>query len=847
MKIPTTISFILCSFFLHAQPWLYEQYKESGKTDQELTVQDHIRAFDLYWASRIPEKGKGFMAFSRWKEFAEIRSLDYNRIPSEIYFSELMKDRQYKSVAGNWTYIGANETPLDINTGERSGSGRVNAIEFHPTNNNIIYIGAPAGGLWKSTNGGVTWQTTTDQLGSIGVSDVVLHPQNPEIVYIATGDADASDTYSIGLLKSPDGGNTWETTGYNPALTSSITISRILINQFHPDTILLATSSGMRLSANGGTSFSIVKSGNFRDMKYKPGNPSVVYASTYNYYGGATVYKSENGGKNWTAISPPAEEMDSVSRISIGVSAANPNVIYLLTVRADQNSFYALYRSDDQGATWTRKFHHSQKNLLGYEANGSDDGGQGWYDLTITVSPANANTVVVGGVNLWRSYTGGTTFNLIGHWWGDWAQYVHADQHIAKFQPGTNNLFAGNDGGLYKSTNDGNSWADLSDGLHIMQIYRINVAAHGSDMVILGTQDNGTMTKLDWLWNYVLGGDGMDCMIDQSEPGTMFAEYYYGSLYRTVNGGYSWDYIKPSQAADGAWITPLAMAPNNSNVIYAGYEDVYRSSNQGNSWSRISTDIFEGDLIKYLALAPSDPSVIIAGRQDKLMRTTNNGTSWTSIYNGIFSGQISWVTISPENPNKIWVSCSGYIASRKVFYSADGGITWTGKAAGMPNVPVNCLVVEPGSPDRIYAGTDLGVYVTDTLLSSWIPFKNGMPNTIVNELEISHNELIAATYGRGLWKSDLLTEYPQNVNPVFSTLPCRIFPNPASETVSISLPVDGQSLKSLRLSSPDGKLICSESFSGNLYQLNISHIKPGLYILNIECEGKRHVSKLKIM
>lgn len=845
MKITALILLLIASMALHAQPWLYEYYKGSGRND--LTVQEQIHAFDLYWKDRQPEKGKGFMAFGRWKEFAEIRSLEHNRIPSEIYFSELMKDRNIKSVAGNWSYIGANETPLELNSGGRSGSGRINAIEFHPTNPNIIYIGAPAGGLWKSTNGGATWQTTTDQLGSIGVSDIVLHPQNPDIVYIATGDADASDTYSIGLLKSSDAGATWETTGYNPAVTSSQTISRILINQYHPDTILLATSAGLRLSANGGTSFSLVKGGNFRDMKFKPGNPSVVYATTYNYYGGAKVYKSENGGKNWAEIGPPAEEMDSVSRITIGVSAASPNVIYLLTVRADQNSFYALYRSDDQGATWTLKYHHTQKNLLGYESDGSDDGGQGWYDLTLAVSPANANTIVVGGVNLWRSYTGGSTFNLIGHWWGDWAAYVHADQHIARFQPGTNYLFAGNDGGFYKSVNDGNSWTDLSDGLHIMQIYRINVAGHGSDMVILGTQDNGSMMKLDWLWNNVLGGDGMDCMIDQSEPGTMYGEYYYGSLYRTVNGGYSWDFIKPSQAQDGAWVTPLAMHPTNFNTIYAGYEDVYRSTNQGNTWSRISTDIFSGELVKILAVAPSNPAVIIAGRQDNLMRTTNSGTSWTSIYNSIFNGQISWVAISPTNPEKIWVSCSGYSSSRKVYFSSDGGLTWTGKAAGLPNVPVNCLVVEPGSPDRVYAGTDLGVYVTDTLLSSWIPFKNGLPNTIVNELEISHNELIAATYGRGLWKSDLLTEYPQTINATSATLPCKIYPNPSSDIVNISVPVAGSGTCSYQLTSPDGKTIVNGSFTGTLFPLDISSLSPGLYVLKVECEGKRHISKLKVM
>ncbi len=847
MKYAFIICLILTYITAESQPWLFESYRQSSNPDIELTISEKISAFDNYWKNRQVEKGKGFMAFSRWKDFVEIRSAGMDKLPSDIFFTEWQKQLKDKSVSGSWSYIGADETPLQIASGERSGSGRINAIEFHPTDQNIIYIGAPAGGLWKTTNGGVTWETATDRLPSIGISDIAINPHNPDEIFIATGDADASDTYTCGLLKSADAGQTWQTTGYNPLIASNQNLNKVIINPINPDSILIATNSSIRLSVNGGDNFSIMKTGNFRDIKYKPGNPSVVYASSYLYYGSAKVWRSEDGGVNWTDISPPAEEMDSVSRIAIGVTSINPEIVYLLTAKASDNGFYALYRSSDGGNTWVNKFNYTNKNLLGWESDGSDNGGQGWYDLGLAVSPLSENIVIVGGVNLWRSTNGGTSFNIIGHWYGDMTHYVHADQHITKYQPGSNYLFAGNDGGLYKSQFDGDEWLDLSDGLHIMQIYRIGVALFGSDMIVSGTQDNGTMLKMDYLWNNILGGDGMDCMIDFSEPGTFYGEYYYGNLYRTYNTGYSWDPIKPQQAQDGSWITPLAMDPTNSNTIYAGYEDVYISTDQGYSWSPISSNLLDSATINILEIAPSDHDIIVAGIRDKLMKTTDGGSTWTDIYTAAFNDQLASVCFSPTDPDKMWASISGYVASKKVYYSDDGGLTWTGFATGLPNVPVNCLAYEPSSPDRIYAGTDLGVYVKDTVLSSWIPFYSGLPNTVVNDLVISQNQIIAATYGRGLWVSDLLTEYPQNADLNSFALICKAYPIPANDHISVSLPLSANEKFTLSLSSPDGKIIINEKFTGSNYRLEIPEISNGIYILSVEGEKGRYVTKIQII
>jgi hypothetical protein len=256
--------------------------------------------------------------------------------------------------------------------------------------------------------------------------------------------------------------------------------------------------------------------------------------------------------------------------------------------------------------------------------------------------------------------------------------------------------------------------------------------------------------------------------------------------------------------------------------------------------------LLDGDKLTILEISKSNPNTIVAGSRDKLYMTSNGGGSWSSIYNSIFSGMVTNVCISPTNASKIWVTLSGYTITKKVFYSEDAGATWSNLSDGLPNVPANCIVYEPATPDRIYVGTDLGVYVIDTLLTEWIPFNSGMPNTVVNDLAVSHGKLIAATFGRGLWISDLLTEYPQGVAIVNNVLDCKVYPNPASDVLNVNIPSGSNESFSLTILKADGRQVLSNNFEGTSTTVNLKSLNPGIYFVKITSVNSVSVKTINI-
>ncbi|MBN2680895.1 MAG: PKD domain-containing protein [Bacteroidales bacterium] len=764
-----TLSLILCfSLLSNSQPWMKNI---STENPDFYTIQ---AAFNKYWEGKTIEKGKGWKQFKRWEYFMEPRVYPSGYLQPEILWKEYLKEKKKnasKDVIANWTALGPFNTPTDINWGGRRGNGRVNCVSFHPTNPNIFYVGSPSGGLWKTTNGGASWITTTDELASMGVSDIAIDPVNPDIIYIATGDGDASDTYTIGILKSFDGGLTWNPTGLSYNASSFKIIRRLIIHPTNPNILIAASNSGVMKTVDGGDSWTTSVIGHFKDVEFKPGDPSVIYASKYS---SSQVYKSTDGGDTFV-VSSEGLPFPDIGRLEIAVTPHDPNYIYALACNSDDYGFLGVYRSTNSGDTWTEMISGEDINLLGWQSDGSDAGGQGWYDLAIAVSPTNKNVVFVGGVNLWKSTNGGASWSITGHWWGDNAPYVHADQHTLDYNYLTNELFSGNDGGLYKTADGGANWTDLSDGLEILQIYKFGTSATNPNILVTGAQDNGTMKMDNTDWFAILGGDGMECLIDYTNENIMYGEYYYGSMYRSDNGGYDWVDIKPSGSGDGDWVTPYVIDPQNPNILYAGFTELYKSTNKGSTWSVISN--FNGALLKNITVAPSDSKTIYVTTNTAVKRTTNGGIDWATASTGLPSNYKTYIAVSQYNPQKLWISHSGYTTGKRVYMSVNGGSSWTNYSDGLPNIPINCLVYENNTNEALYAGTDLGVYYRNNTMSEWIPFSQGLPNVIVTELEIHYatGKLRAATYGRGVWESDLYyqPEAPAANYSYFLTSPCE--------------------------------------------------------------------------
>lgn len=701
-------------------------------------------AFQKYFETIDKEqKGTGWKPFKRWEWFWEPRVYPTGEFPNSYQvYNEIKKvkanRKKDQQLAYQWTFIG----PQDIATNSQ-GLGRVNRVLTDPRDTNIIWACAASGGLWKTTNNGGTWTTNTDELTVLGTTDLVIHPTNSNIMYLATGDGDHSDTYSIGVLKSTDGGNSWNTTGLVWNVSGLYTISRLLINPNNPEILLAAGNFGVYRTTNGGETWTRTFTTSLKDMEFKPNNPNVVYAC------GTRVYRSNDGGVTWSELTSGLPT-SGISRIALAVTPANEDYVYAIYANSSNNGYMGLYRSTNGGNTWSLM--SNSPNILGWST--SDPSGQAWYDLCLAVSPTNANEIYSGGVNVYRSTNGGTN-------WVSYSLSMHVDHHDLWFIPGTNILFSGNDGGVYKKSVGQNIWTNLSAGLKITQFYRLGCSALNS-FIIAGSQDNGTFLKNSTSHLPVYGGDGMEAKIDYSNTNIMYACSQNGGLGRSTNGGSSFTSIKPS-GATGAWITPYEMHPTDPQTLFAGFVEVYKTTNRGTSWSTISS--FGGSSsLTILEVCKTNPDYIYVARPTGFFkRTTNGGTSWSNI-NYPYSGSMTSLEIHPENPNIIWVTYSGYSSNNKVFYTSNAGISWNNITGNLPNVPVNCIVYEEGSPNRVYVGTDIGVWYKDSNNPNWIEYNNGLPNVVIEELEIQYSlqKIRAATYGRGLWEADLVSVNPKS-------------------------------------------------------------------------------------
>jgi PKD repeat protein len=763
---------------IHAQDWVQKMQ------DPTVNFYDVQKSFNTYWQKNEKKSflyklvgwkesqaaEENYEKYKRWENFTEPRVYPsgdrsvLNRATAEFQKNNStmrLGANPGVAMAANWTELG----PTTQISAYGGGAGRLNCVRFDPSNPSTIYVGAPAGGLWKSVNGGATWSTNTDKLAVIGISDVAVDPTNPSILYIATGDGDAGDTYSNGVLKSTDGGLTWLATGLNFTISDTRKTYRLVINPTNPLMLLAGTSSGLFKTMDGGVTWTKSTSFATRDIEFKPGDPTVVYAVS-----NGNFYRSVNSGSTFSIVTANLPASTAVVRLAIAVTAADPNYVYLVAANATSYNFRGLYRSTDQGLTFTTQ--STSPNLLGFNTNGGDAGGQGWYTLSIAASPTNKNEVIVGGVNVWRSTSGGASWSNISSWTGFGGPYVHADIHDLNYLPGSGStFFASCDGGFFKTTNSGSSWQDLSNGLRIGQMYRLGCAQTDPNIVIQGWQDNGTSLynlNTSPVWQQVYGGDGMDCFIDYSNANNMYCETYNGNLQFSNNGGSSFSGIIGNITGNGAWITPWDIDPVTPTTIYAGFNDVWKSIDQGSNWTQISN--INGGSLTNLEIAHSNPKYIYTGGPSNLYGTTDGGVTWANLTPTLpGSGTMTKVAISTTDPKTIWITYSGFNANTKVFKSKDGGHTWKNLSASLPNVPVNCAVNQPGTAEGVYIGTDVGVYYTDTTMTSWTFFSNGLPNVVVDELEIqtSSKKLRAATYGRGLWETPLY-------NPA-STLPLANF------------------------------------------------------------------------
>ena len=713
--------------------------------DPAVPLDEVERAHADHFAGRAQERGKGRNVFAREAWFWSQRLYPEGVRPDPGAYARAW--RQLKSMPVAATPKSASWQPIGPAAWDswsyNPGNGRVHTAAVSPLDANTIYVGTPSGGLWRTTDGGVNWNALGQDLPTLGITGIALHPTDANTLYIATGDGYSRDTYALGVLKSTDGGATWNATGLDWDVHQVRTTRRLVMHPTDPDVLFCAANSGLYRTTDAGASWQRVALGSFFDVAFKPGDPGVVHATSDQYH------RSTDGGATFTTVTSGLPAAGLVVRMALAVTPADPQLVYLLAGREDDGGFRGLYRSTDGGTTFTTR--SNTPNIMGYSETGNDSGGQAWYDLALAADPVNAGTIYAGGINVWKSANGGTTWTNMSHWtWPSAVGYTHADIHHLQIANGQ--LYCGSDGGFFRSPNGGADWFDLSAGLSVSQVYRIGVSGIQPELVMAGLQDNGSMQWESGAWIHVQGGDGMEGLVDKDDPQVRFCSAQYGSIYRSFDGGQTFGSVSFTIPEEGAWVTPYIQDPSVPGRLYAGYNNLWRSNDLGDTWTNIS-NITTGRKVRAIAVAPTDPDVIYFSNDGALRRSTDGGTTW-DILTGLPAQALTAIAIDPTDADRVAVTCSGFREGVKVFRSVDGGDTWTDHSGNLPNVPVNTVVLT-GINDGLYVGTDLGVFYRDATLGNWQPFAQGLPAVVVMELELDGTGqwLYAATYGRGVWRT----------------------------------------------------------------------------------------------
>lgn len=772
-----------------AQPWMAAPYLKNIRTSDSASIinfYDIQKSFNRYEKSRtkrrvnvvseIDEKTfPGFNQFKRWEAYMEPRVYPSGDItlPSHNYeefekYKASLHNTNRSMPTANWLPLGPTGS---VTNSYFIGAARVNFIRFNPVDNNIIWTVSPLGGLWKSIDAGQNWTTNTDLLPIIGCSDVAINPLDTQIMYLATGDANGTTSHltlsSIGILKSTDGGVTWPLSSntMNWQVSWGRNIYKLLIHPTQPDTIFAATTIGIYRTINGGQNWVQIQVGQFTDIEFKPGNPNILFASS-GIFSEGTFYQSIDAGTTFTTVTDGLPLSANVARLEICVTPADSNYVYVVAVKKNTYDFYGFYRSTDGGNQFTLQA--TTPNILSGAA-----GSQAWYNLSMDVSPLDKDRILVGATNIWRSLNGGLNWVKHTSETGGFIPYVHPDHHSIVFFPGSDSIyFSGNDGGIFKTTDSGESWNELNDGLQISQMYKLGVSPLDPYTILTGHQDMGTQVLQNSEWNMFTPNtaDGMECIYEHDNDSIRYLESFRGKVIVTYNNYPLFNTVCTFSGtgvnAVGNWITPLIMHPQHDSTLLVGKAQVWRTTNGGLNFSQVGNVTGGTTNLVSLAYAESDPDYIYAAKSNRVF-VSENGTTFLDKTGmlPVNSASITAIAVCNTNPEKVWVTFSGYSAANKVWYSGNAGDTWENYSSGLPNLPVNCITYQHASDDGLYVGTDVGIYFIDNATGTWQPFLSGLPNVDVEEMEISYSigKIRAATNGRGLWESDLAVTVPSTL------------------------------------------------------------------------------------
>ena len=777
-----------------------------------------------YYASN-PD-AKGYSSFRRWATYWETRVGKVGNIgsfqPAFDSWNNIFNNNEFTNTCdegGNWIPLGPFEFPDPLGTGSTSaGVGRITKVkvDLHDPTFNTVYVGGSSYGLWKTTNSMAQepiWEclTCNTNLPLFGVLDIAIDPNDPNVIFIATGvgNSGANPMYGMGIVKSIDGGETWNTTGLsvgnyagnNWDFNEFLLCRNVLIHPENTNRIYASSAGKVFVSNDGGANFELIFAPNgsdlkilITDLKFNPDDPNLIYVTTQDEQadnGGAKLYITNDDFQTFqTFDESDFGLLDPLARIDLAFHNNAPENIYLSA--SDPLGNY-LILSTDNGNTWTATPDLMQGNM------GS------WFKQEIAVSQIDPQTIYFGGVTHFGTIDSGNSTSSISSNSFSSTRFVHDDLRSLEiyhdFNAGNDVLFSGHDGGISVAIIPPNTplnaitWTDISGkGLNIAQFFGVGVAENYS-AIGGGAIDMGLFTRYRD-GNFVKPppyADGSIVTFDKFNSDRMFGVTFSSNTNGTArmsnNQGQSWTTIDFGIGAGDSY--QFQIKPHSNGLTYAAAGDVFKRDFDvvNGTWTKLGNIIPD---IRFVALAISnDEEYIYVGDRGagslgsplsrKFLRTTNGNDSnpsnvqWEDLTQPLLDAGFLAIEegsglrdliVSPTDRNKIWVSNGSFDKPNKVFFSPCGGSPndcnepWINVSNGLPNFPINTLEYHEGTNDVVYAGTDIGVYVNydaSNPESHWECFNNGLPIVNVMDLQINscENKLVAATFGRGFWETQL--------------------------------------------------------------------------------------------
>ncbi len=640
-------------------------------------------------------------------------------------------------------------------------SGRIQAIAAD-WDGGVLYAGAAAGGVWKSTNEGLSWTSIFDSAGTVAVGAIEIDPNDANVLWVGTGDniVGCESYFGIGLLRSPDGGASWELRNGSGSELDLSSFANIKIDPRDSNKLVVGgryrgcvdgnqQEGGIFTSTDGGMSWTSRLPGNAQvhEIERDPVVPDILWAGTND-----GVYKSVNNGLTWILQTNSGLPSGSLGRTEIAVAPSDPNTVYVLFDHPSDQ----FWRTQDGGATWTMM-----------NADACD--GQCSYNMVIRVHSMFPDVVYRGTVLVHKSFNGGSSWSALTTGWGS-QQTVHQDiQSMLVHPTEVNTLYVGSDGGIWKGTNAGNTFTNINGNLNVTQFYAIGVDANDPGRICGGAQDNSSLaTNNNTVWTrQAVTGDGFVCHLDPVDSNYAYIASYplngFPSIWRSTSGLFgSFNSITGSGSGVAGgdrinWVTPYALDPNNPAVLYLGTHRAYRSDDRGNSWTQLGPDL-SGDgtsSLLTMEINRNFPSVVYSGSAGgAVFRTASDGANWTNITAGLPDRSINDVAGDPTNADRAFVALGGFNSAHVFEWNLGSG--WTARSTGLPNVPANTVVMLTDLD--ILVGTDTGIFRSVNGGLSFHPYMSGLPEgVIVTDLiysELQH-VVTAGTYGRGVWQASV--------------------------------------------------------------------------------------------